>query len=68
MTKRRKEPKRIVATEESTVAVFTDEELRSRLEVAVREALHVVEQHHPLSSGDASCAEEQRGVVSYLEH
>ena len=68
MQKRRKEPKRIVATEESTVGVFTDEELRSRLEVAVREALHVVEQRRPLSSGDASPAEEQLRVVNDLEH
>jgi len=68
MTKRRKELKRIVATEESTGAVFTEEELRSRLEVAVREALHVVEQHHPLSSGDAFRAEEQLHIVSDLEH
>ncbi len=50
------------------MAVFTDEELRSRLEVAVREALHVVEQHHPLSSGDAFRAEEHLHIVSDLEH
>lgn len=43
MTKRRKEFKRVVVTEECVVATLTDDELRSRLEIAVREALSVAE-------------------------
>ncbi len=43
MTKRRKEFKRVVVTEECVVATLTDDELRSRLEIAVREALSVSE-------------------------
>ncbi len=77
MTKRRKEFKRVVVTEECVVATLTDDELRSRLEIAVREALSVVEhsvvEHGvaerllPFSENDTR-ADEQLLIVNDFAH
>lgn len=61
-TRRKQSKQRIVATEEATRGVFTDEELKSRLEVAMREALSVIEKserepRRQPSSFDSSAAE-----------
>ena len=70
-TRRKQSKQTLLATEEATAGVFTIEELKSRLEVAVREALSVVEQSEqplrPLPSHKTG-TEEMPYLVSDLDH
>lgn len=75
MRTRRKQSKQkqtLLAIEEATEGVFTDEELKSRLEVALREALSVAgrsspELRRPLSSFETN-AEETLYLVNDFDH
>jgi len=71
-TRRKQSKQTLVATEEATRGVFTDEELKSRLEVAMREALSVVEQSALEPSRQPSSfemsAEETLYLVNDLDH
>ena len=71
-TRRKQSKQTLLATEEATAGVFTIQELKSRLEVAVREALSVVKQSSP-ETRRPSCekkpgAEEMPYLVSDLDH
>ncbi len=71
-TRRKQSKQTVLAIEEATHGVFTDEELKSRLEVALREALSVAGQsspelRRPLSSFETS-AEETLHLVNDFDH
>lgn len=67
MRTRRKQSKQTVLTiEEATEGVFTDEELKSRLQVALREALSVAGQSSPETHRPLSSLEESAGETLYL--
>lgn len=70
-TRRKQSKQTLIATEETTRGVFTDEELKSRLEVAMREALSVVEQSAQTGRQPSSfetTAEETLYLVNDFDH
>lgn len=71
-TRRKQSKQTLLAIEEATPGVFTDEELKSRLEVAMREALSVIEQSSPEarrpSSSFETSAEETLYLVNDFDH
>lgn len=67
MRTRKKRPEQtVLAVEEATEGVFTDEELKSRLEVALREALSVAGRSSPETRRQLSSSESGAGETLYL--